>query len=130
MGRKKLYKNAAEKQRAWRIKHGQKRKVPLPLRRGERLGASESEIRAKREDETWQQYSIFLKGMVQAARKRQQAAGGAVTGIDDKEHSTGAKRTTTPYHEPEMGEDYYERRQAYEASMDAPKGKKFEGTRR
>ena len=77
MGRKRMYRNAAEKQKAWRIKHGQKRKVSIEIRRGERLGASESEIRGKKEGETWEEYHTFVARTVTTARMRQAKATGA-----------------------------------------------------
>ena len=73
---KKKYANAAEKQRAWRLRHGQKRKVPLEIRRGEELGASETTFRQKKEEETWEEYHKYLTASINAARRRQASAGG------------------------------------------------------
>lgn len=72
----KKYANAAEKQKAYRLRHGQRPKVPLALRRGEELGASETTFREKKEGETWEEYGKYINASVQAARKRQAAAGG------------------------------------------------------
>ena len=74
---KKKYKNAAEKQKAWRIRHGQRPKVPLELRRGEELGASETTFRERKEGETWEEYHEYVLASVKAARKRQASAKGA-----------------------------------------------------
>ena len=73
---KKKYANAAEKQKAWRQRHGQKKKVPLEIRRGEELGASETTFRQKKEEETWEEYHKYLTASINAARKRQVSAGG------------------------------------------------------
>ena len=77
---KKKYKNAAEKQKAWRIRHGQPRKVSIELRRGEELGASETTFRLRKEGESWEEYGKYVEESVSAARKRQASAkgGGAV----------------------------------------------------
>ena len=77
MGRKRKYKSAAEKQKAWRIRHGQLHKVPLELRRGEELGASETTFREKKKEESWEEYGKYVNASVQAARKRQVSAKGA-----------------------------------------------------
>lgn len=73
---KKKYKNAAEKQKAWRIRHGQKRKVPLEIRRGQELGSSETTFREKKEDETWEDYHAYLLKSIEGARGREKRASG------------------------------------------------------
>ena len=124
MGRKKKYASAGEKQRAWRIRTGkQKAKVPLEMRRGERLGASESEIRAKKEGETWEEYHVFINRTVALARKRQEKAKGAAGKSETEngynfENSIGAKRGYGKTQEPEMTEEYYEIRAQYEKSLE------------
>ena len=117
-----MYKNAAEKQKAWRIKHGQKRKVSIEIRRGERLGSSESEIRGKKEGETWEEYHTFVARTVTTARMRQAKATGAAGSLEKEndytyEESVGAKRSYGKTHEPEMSEDYYELRAKYEKDL-------------
>jgi hypothetical protein len=107
---KKKYKNAAEKQKAYRLRHGQKRKVPLEIRRGEKLGAQETDLRAKRDNESWDEYHIYIEKVIAKARQKQARA--VVT--QDKEITPGASRGGT---EPVMGEDYYEIREAHEASL-------------
>ena len=109
MGRKRLYKNAAEKQKAWREKHGQKRKVPLEIRRGEELGSSETTIRQKKEDETWEQYHEYLTKAVTTARKREQKTGGGKIRIP----KPGGDVIRS-----EFGEDYYETRYQYEKGLE------------
>jgi hypothetical protein len=84
MARKRKYKNAAEKQKAFRLRHGQKVKVPVEIRRGEKLGSQETDLRAKKEGETWDGAEIYeiqyqheqsLKklGVGRKARKRRTA---------------------------------------------------------
>lgn len=125
MGRKKKYKNAAEKQRAWRIRHGQPHKVPLALRRGQRTGASETELRERKEGESWDDYHKYIGKTVLLARRRQELAGGVVKEINDEEASTGAKRVATSYKEPTYGEEYYEKRLEYEKGLGVKKGRKL-----
>ena len=117
MGRKKKYANAAEKQRAWRLRHGQPRKVPLEIRRGERTGASETELRERKEGESWEEYHSYLSKSVSTARRRQEIVGGAVSEINDEEGSLGAKRSMGGYKEPEFPEEYYEIRRKYESDL-------------
>ena len=109
MGRKKLYANAAEKQKAWRERHGQKRKVPLEIRRGEELGSSETTIRQKREGETWEEYHEYLTKAVTTARRREQKAGGGKIRIP----KPGGVVIRS-----EFGEDYYETRYQYEKGLE------------
>ena len=120
MGRKKVYKNAAEKQRAWRIKHGQKRKVPLEIRRGEALGSSETTFRAKKEDESWEAYRKYIAESTEAARRRQSSAAGA--GEDTKTSVPGGiasrERRYTGVDETAFQEDYYELRAKYEKDLE------------
>ena len=107
---KKKYENAAAKQKAYRIRHGQKRKVPLEIRRGEKLGAQESDLRAKREGETWEDYHAYIGNAIAKARQKQARA---VT-TQDKVTSPGASRGGT---EPVMEESYYEIREEHERSL-------------
>lgn len=115
---KKKYTSKAEKQRAWRIRHGQKRKIPTLKKERERLGASESELRAKKEGETWSEYHTYLLSSVSSARKRQEKAGGVqslnIETSDNYEESTGARRGVGKTTEPEI-EELDEIRLAYEA---------------
>ena len=116
MGRKKVYKNAAEKQRAWRIRSGkQKQKVPIPIRRGEKLGTSEAQLRAKKEDETWEEYDKYLHQRVSKARAVDMYQGKPVD--KDAGESLRATRAEGGYVEPEMSEEYYEIRVQYEKSL-------------
>ena len=85
---KKKYANAAEKQRAWRLRHGQKKKVPLEFRKVEELGSSETTFRNKKEDETWEEYHKYLTSSINAARKRQAIAGGK----ERKDEKPGGRR--------------------------------------
>ena len=115
MGRKKVYPNAAARQKAFRIRHGQKRKVSIEISRGERLGSQETDLRAKKEEETWEQYQVYINKAVEAARRRQ--ASEVVPQIDNKGDSKGAKRSVGGYKEPSIGEEYYETREQYEAQI-------------
>ena len=117
---KKKYKNAAEKQKAWRIRHGQSRKVPLALRRGEELGASETTFREKKEGETWEEYGKYVEASVRAARKRQASAGGKE--IKGEVKPGGDLRGQRVY-----SGDYYEMRR--EANK-PPEGRKIKEKRR
>lgn len=118
MGRKKVYKNAAEKQRAWRLRTGkQKVKVPLSVRVGEKLGTSEGQIRERKEGETWEEYSKYLKVRISRA--------GTATAKDlhrpitkEDGDSLGAKRAVGGYKEPQFSEEYYEIRRKYESDME------------
>ena len=118
---KKKYRNAAEKQRAWRIRHGQPRKVPLALRRGEEMGASETTFRQKKEEETWEEYSKYIQSSVSAARKRQVSAGGKEI-KKEVEKPGGDLREQRVY-----PGDYYEMRREIEK---APEGRKIKEKRR
>ena len=117
---KRKYANAAEKQRAWRQRHGQKKKVPLLLRRGEELGASETTFRQKKEDETWEEYHKYLTTSINAARKRQVSAGGKETKAVEKPGSDERGQQVYPG-------DYYEMRREMEKP---PEGKKIKEKRR
>jgi hypothetical protein len=112
----KKYKNAAEKQRAWRIRHGQKVKVPLEVRRGEKTGSQSGDIRGKKEGETWEAYDKYLKSAILKAEYREK---GAVIPPKDKGISTGAKRSIGGYKEPIFPEGYYELREKYERDLEA-----------
>lgn len=114
MGRKKKYANAAEKQKAWRIRHGQKKKVSVVIRVGEKLGTSEAQLRDKRKDETWEEYAKYLKTRVARARafKSEQ-----IPVESEGEESVGAKRAIGKYKEPTMDEGYYERQREHEISL-------------
>ena len=107
---KKKYENAAAKQKAYRIRHGQKRKVPLEIRRGEKLGAQETDLRAKRDNESWEDYHTYIQAVTRKARQKQAKA---VT-TQDKETSPGASRGGI---EPVMDESYYEIREEHERSL-------------
>jgi len=119
MGRKKKYANVAEKQRAWRIRSGkQKQKVPLELRRGQRLGASESELRAKREDESWDEYHAYILNSVKFGRIRQEKAHGGASSTKESWHTVGGRRVNVDYAEPTISEEYYEIRHRYEKELE------------
>lgn len=111
---KKKYINAAEKQKAWRLRHGQKRKVPIELRRGEPLGSSETTFRAIKEGESWENYGKYVHASVEAARKRQGVAGGKER-IDLKSGGEIKGGQVFPV-------DYYEMRIEFEKP---PEGKKM-----
>lgn len=122
---KKKYANAAEKQKAWRIRHGQKRKVPLEFRRGESLGSSETTFRARKEGETWEEYGKYISTSVEAARKRQVVAGGK----ERTDTKPGGKERTTlkpngdPLNLPRtFPVEYYEMRREIEKP---PEGRKL-----
>lgn len=119
MGRIKKYKSAAEKQRAWRIRTGkQKEKVPLPIRRGEKLGTSIGQIRNKAEGESWEEYSVYLKTRLSKAAIA--TARDPHKPLKETEgESLKASRATGKYKEPEMAEDYYELREQYERDLEA-----------
>ena len=117
---KKKYANAAEKQKAWRVRHGQKKKVPLELRRGEELGASETTFRNKKDGETWEEYSKYLKASVLAARKRQISAGGKEMKGDLKPGGDTRGQRVYPG-------DYYEMRRKQDKP---PEGRKIKQKRR
>ena len=117
MGRKKIYKSVAEKQRAWRIRTGkQKVKVPLAIRRGEDLGTSEGGLRAKKEGETWESYHLYIKERLNKAVGSKRMSQGAATKIEEG-YSTGARRGSRGAVEPEFSEDYYELRAQYEKGL-------------
>ena len=126
---KKKYANAAEKQRAWRIRHGQKQKVPLEFRKAEQLGASETTFRQKKEDETWEEYHKYLTASINAARKRQISAGGK----ERKEEKPGGKTRAKGEGKNSENEEivfpieYYERRREWEKP---PEGRKIKGRKR
>lgn len=127
---KKKYANAAEKQRAWRLRHGQKKKVPLEFRRYEPLGSSETTFRNKKEDETWEDYHKYLIASINAARKRQVTAGGEER-KDEKPGGGKRKRKiegkNIEQEEIVFPEEYYEIRRNWEKS---PEGKKIKEKRR
>ena len=117
MGRKRKYATVAEKQRAWRIRTGkQKQKVPLPIRRGEKLGTSEGYIRDKKMDETWEEYHRYIKERLGKAKKATMEGGRPIE--TEGEERVGAKRIFGRGAEPEMSEDYYEIRAQYEKSLE------------
>ncbi|MCK4307392.1 hypothetical protein KAW50_04095 [candidate division WOR-3 bacterium] len=121
---KKKYANAAEKQRAWRIRHGQKQKVPLALRRGEELGASETTFRQKKEDESWEDYHKYLTASINAARKRQKSAGGKEIKREVKPGGDARGQRVYPG-------DYYEMRREVDKPPEGKKIKeKFKGRKR
>ena len=113
MGRKKKYKNAAEKQRAWRIRTGkQKEKVPISIRRGEKLGTSEGVIRLKRPDETWEEYHNYIEARREKLDVKYKYV--KIEKSDEEGMSIGASRGGV---EPTMNEDYYEIRAQYEKDL-------------
>lgn len=116
MFKPKKYKSAAEKQRAWRIKHGQKPKVPIAMRRGELLGSSETTFREKKEDESWEDYAKYVNKSVQSARKRQEKASGAI----ERTQELGSLASERAKQQPGIPETYYERRRRWEKTK-APK---------
>ena len=121
---KKKYKNAAEKQKAYRLRHGQKPKVPLEIRRGEKLGSQEGDLRARKEGETWEGYHMYIKGAIQKAKFRLKDVVVMQEGEDGD--SIGAKRSVGGYKEPTMSEDYYEIRERYEKELEQKqKGRKI-----
>ena len=111
---KKKYKNAAEKQKAWRVRHGQPRKVALKIRRGEDLGTSAAQLRQKRENETWEEYHKYIVNRVSKAHSFKPLR---APRINDEEESVGAKRVSGKYTEPTFDEDYYEIRAKYEKDL-------------
>lgn len=128
MGRKRIYKSAAEKQRAWRLRHGQPSKVSTDIRIGEKLGTSEAYLRAKNSNETWEEYHRYIQTRVGKARvfKSEQVP------IETKEgDSIGAKRVVGKYVEPSMDEEYHEIRRRYEADLEklVKKGNKIKQRR-
>lgn len=116
---KKKYANAAEKQKAWRIRHGQLRKVPLELRRGERLGAQEADLRDKKSEESWSDYHKYLLSAVGKARTRQKSDVVSQKDKDENGDSKRARRSVGGYKEPQFSEDYYEIRRKYESDLEA-----------
>ena len=125
---KKKYANAAEKQKAWRIRHGQKKKVPLEFRKVEQLGASETTFRQKKEEETWEEYHKYLTASIIAARKRQISAGGKER--EDKKpggHKAKAEGKNTEKRETVFPVEYYEMRKDWEKP---PEGRKIKEKRR
>jgi hypothetical protein len=127
---KKKYLNAAAKQRAYRIRHGQKRKVPIPIRRGEQLGTSEAVLRAKKDNETWEEYQKYITDRVCRARSFDKKSVEKYK-IDESGESVGAKRGFGRVVEPEMDEDYFETQHQHEESFKKlGEGKKIRGKRK
>ena len=121
-----MYLNAAARQKAFRIRHGQKKKVPVEIRRGEKLGSQETDLRQKKEGETWDQYQVYVNKAVERARHRQAGQVTSQVEVGDEEDSKGAKRSVGGYKEPEMGEEYYETRYRHEESLEKlGKGRKI-----
>ena len=114
MGRKKKYHNAAEKQKAWRQRHGQKVKVPLALRRGERTG-SRDYLRERKEGESWTEYGKYIQTVVAATRVSE---GKGRVKIEEGGKGVIQKRAFASYEEPTMDEEYYERRREHELSLE------------
>lgn len=110
MGRKKVYRNAAERQRAWRIRSGKQRvKVPVIMRIGEQLGTSEGQIRKRKEGETWKEYSMYLK--TRLAKAEASSRHGQPVAQDSS--SVDARRGGV---EPVYPGDYYEMKREQVAS--------------
>lgn len=121
MGRKKKYKNAAEKQRAWRIRTGkQKRKVPLVLREGEQKGTSEGQIRERHKGETWEEYHLYLTARFAKATGVSREQGKP---IDSGKRGVTARRGGGV--EPVYPGDYYETQREYEKTLEVKKGRKI-----
>lgn len=118
MGRKKKYPNAAARQKAFRLRHGQKSRVPLEIRKGEKLGAQETDLRPKRDGESWQEYHSYIRTSVERARHRQKGVVMPQSEVGDGEDSKGAKRSAGGYKEPQMSEEYYELRCKYEKDLE------------
>lgn len=118
MGRKKKYPNAAARQKAFRLRHGQKSRVPLEIRRGEKLGAQEADLRPKRDGESWEKYHSYIRSSVERAQHRQKGEVVPQSEVGDGDDSKGAKRSTGGYKEPQMGEEYYELRRKYEKDLE------------
>lgn len=114
---KRKYKNAAEKQKAYRLRHGQKPKVPIPIRRGEQLGTSEGLLRAKKEGETWEEYEKYITDRVNKARAFDKKSIEKYKVKEDGD-SIGAKRGFGKTVEPEFSEEYYELRYKYEKDLE------------
>ena len=106
MGRKRKYKNAAEKQKAFRLRHGQKRKVPLEIRRGVKLGSQEGDLRLKKEGETWEEYRTYIDKAVKDSRAREK---GGIAFIP-----TAGQKAGVPA---ELDEEYYEIQYQHEQSL-------------
>ena len=104
---KKKYKSAAEKQKAYRLRHGQKRKVPLEIRRGVKLGSQEGDLRAKKEGETWEEYRAYIDKAIKASRAREK---GGIAFIPAEGQKSGAPG--------ELGEEYYETQYQHERSLE------------
>lgn len=120
MGRKKKYPNAAARQKAFRIRHGQKRKVPLEMRRGVKLGSGEGDLRAKKEDETWEEYKVYIDRAVKSSRAREKGATAFIPMEGQKSGVSG-----------EMGEEFYEvQREKEEAFAKLGKGRKLKKGRK
>lgn len=120
MGRKKVYKSAAEKQKAFRLRHGQKRRVPLELRRGVKLGSQEGDLRAKKEGETWEEYKAYVDKAVKAARAREKGEVAFIPGEGPKPSASG-----------EFGEEYYEIQRQHEKTLaELQEGKKIRRKRK
>lgn len=106
MSRKK-YKSAAEKQKAYRLRHGQKRKVPLEIRRGIKLGSQEGDLRAKKEGETWEEYKLYIDKAIKGSRAREK---GGVAFIPKEGQKPGVSG--------ELDEGYYEIQHQHEKSLE------------
>ena len=110
MGRKKKYRNASEKQRAWRIRTGkQKRKVPITMRVGEQTGTSEGQLRERHEGETWEEYHKYIVSRLE----KSQTGSREGRSIDKDLSGVSARRGGV---EPVYPGDYYEMREKRVAS--------------
>ena len=114
MGRERKYLNAAARQKAYRLRHGQKPKVPLAIRKGEKLGSQEGDLREKKKGETWEQYREYVVKSVVTARRRQEKKQTNLSEV----WGAGARRTLVGAHEPEITEEYYELRYKYEKDLE------------
>ena len=97
--------------------------MPIPIRRGEKLGTSEGVIRLKRPDETWEEYFNYIKARREKVETKYKYV--KIEKVDEEGVSVGASRGGT---EPAMDEDYYELRAKYEKDLyelEKKKGRKI-----
>jgi len=113
-----MYKSAAEKQKAYRVRHGQKPKVPLEIRRGEKLGSGEAEIRGKLPNETWEDYSKYILRYIALSHRALGSRTLEKERQDQVETAPKATRRVGKYIEPSMSEDYYEISLKYEKELE------------
>ena len=117
MGRKKKYRNAAEKQKAWRLRHGQKVKVSLVLRRGERTG-SRDYLRERKEGESWEDYHNYIQTVIKATRGSEGKGRATKEKGEEVDKGVTQRRAYASYKEPTLDEGYYERQREHEISLE------------